>query len=669
MTLRSCIVLLLISVLPHTMAAQTPHTDTTAAAGDSVRPYRLSPVIVTGTAVPERAALTGFGLSVIDAADLARKPGLYAADALRELPGATIDEAAGPGGPTIIRLRGGEEVFTQILFDGVRVNQNGGFFDMQGLTLTNVQRVEVARGPQSGLYGSSAVSGVVQFITPQGQAGPPRYELSTEAGAAAEYGGSFRSTITTGGGSAHLRYSAGTGVTYARGVFAAPHNTWTHDGSLRLDALPTPPWRVTGNFRFVNVDGMLPVRDPGATRVPLDSNARNSRDRVVASLEAAYSPSPRVKHRLTTAHYREYFVYEDQYDAVAESTSYPFFVFDANFLLKSQLTRTTVGYDGSLQLGDLNRPRPFRLAYGALWEREGLLDRQRGDYGDSDTPFDRPNTAAYAEAHLPLTTRLNLQVGTRLDKYEGLPAELSPRGNAVFEVIPGTLALRGAGGRAYKAPNLQQQYAESPFIQGNPDLRPETSTSWEVGAEVRAAGGILTVTYFRQTYRDLIRTVAQENDTRQINRNLGSARSSGLEWSLRYEAGGRWRAGLDGSWLTTEILENAGLSPDEYPIGGALPFRPRNNAAAYVGVSPSSRMFAQVRVAYHGAQVVLSERFSGNRVWLDPYVVAGMYATFELSPRATVYGRIDNVLGTDYATAFDRPGAPRMAALGFRFGS
>jgi vitamin B12 transporter len=497
MTLRSFILLLLIATLPAAAGAAQAPADTGKPARDSLAAYRLSPVIVTGTAVPVRAAVAGFGLTVLSAADLARKPGLYAADAMRELPGATIDEAAGPGGPTIIRLRGGEEVFTQILFDGVRVNQNGGFFDMQGLTLTNVERVEIARGPQSGLYGSSAVSGVVQFITPQGQVGPARYELSTEAGTAERYGGAFRSAITTSGGTEHLRYSAGTGVTYARGLFAAPHDTWTRDGSLRLDALPADAWHLTGNVRFANVDAHLPVRDPGATRVPLDSNARNSRDRVLTSLEARYEPNRRVTHRLNTAHYREYFVYEDQYDAVAESTSYPFFVFDANFLLKSQLDRTTFGYDGSVQLGDLDRPRPYRLAYGALWEHEGLTDRQRGDYGDSDISFDRPNAALYLEAHAPLTARLNTLVGARLDKYEGLPAELSPRASATFELVPGIAALRAAGGRAYKAPNLQQQYAESPFIRGNPDLRPETSTSWEVGAELRGAGGVLTVTYFR----------------------------------------------------------------------------------------------------------------------------------------------------------------------------
>src|SRR5688500_20401294 len=89
---------------------------------------------------------------------------MYLSDALRSHSGGHIEESAGPGGPTILRLRGGEEVFTQTLLDGVQLNQNGGFFDFQGLMLTNVARIEVLRGPQSALYGSTAMSGVVQKI-------------------------------------------------------------------------------------------------------------------------------------------------------------------------------------------------------------------------------------------------------------------------------------------------------------------------------------------------------------------------------------------------------------------------------------------------------------------------------------------------------------------------
>ena len=130
--------------------------DTTTAVGDStdvpLPTDVLAAITVTGVLNPAPRNRLGFALSVITPQNLLAEPRLYAADALRLLPGAFIDEANGPGGPTIIRLRGGEEVFTQILMDGVQLNENGGFFDFLGYTLTNVDRIEVARGPQSAIY-------------------------------------------------------------------------------------------------------------------------------------------------------------------------------------------------------------------------------------------------------------------------------------------------------------------------------------------------------------------------------------------------------------------------------------------------------------------------------------------------------------------------------------
>ena len=187
--------------------------DTTSVAPDSAdAPLRtdvLEAITVTGVLSPTPLNRLGFALSVITSEALRAEPRAYAADALRTLPGAFIDEAAGPGGPTIIRLRGGEEVFTQILMDGVQLNENGGFFDFQGYTLTNVDRIEVARGPQSAMYGSSAVSGVVHFITRAGMVGRPRFELTSEGGGASEHGGTFRTTLTAAGGTPNLRYSGG----------------------------------------------------------------------------------------------------------------------------------------------------------------------------------------------------------------------------------------------------------------------------------------------------------------------------------------------------------------------------------------------------------------------------------------------------------------------------
>ena len=193
-----CMALMATDVPAVGAAAQRP--DPTAVVQDSsdARLGRdtLETITVTGVLSPAPRSRLGYAISVLTRSDLLAEPRLFAAEALRRLPGAFIDEANGPGGPTIIRLRGGEEVFTQILMDGVQLNENGGFFDFLGVPLTNVDRIEVARGPQSAMYGSSAVSGVVQFVTRSGTVGRPRFELTTEGGGASRNGGSFGTTVT-----------------------------------------------------------------------------------------------------------------------------------------------------------------------------------------------------------------------------------------------------------------------------------------------------------------------------------------------------------------------------------------------------------------------------------------------------------------------------------------
>jgi vitamin B12 transporter len=665
MTTRELMTVALLTVAAAAVAAQEPDSGAVAPPDSVPRAVRLRGILVTGAKTPVAAERVGYAVTVVTSADLAAERSLYAADALRDLPGAFIDEAAGPGGPTIVRLRGGEEVFTQIIMDGVMINQNGGFFDFQGFPLTNVERIEVARGPQSAVYGSSAVSGVVQFVTRRGAPGPLRVELVTEGGGAEEHGGTFRGGAIASGGTPVLQYSAGAGATYSRGIYRLPHDTWTRDASVRLDVTPSGAFSVSSLFRYVGLESNLPVRDPGARRVPQDPNARNERDRFIASLTAAWSPSRRWTHELRTSVYREDFLFQDRRDGVP-ADSFDFFIFDADFALDSDLWRPTVEYVGSYTVNVSGLLEDLTLTYGGVWQRETLTDRTSGEFGDGRLSLGRHSAAAFAEMRAHFADRVDLLAGARLEKFAGFTAELTPRASAVLHAVPGALAFRVAAGRAYKAPNLQEQYLENPFIDSNPDLQPETSTSWEVGADVRLAGEVLSLgaTYYRQRFDNLIRTVAQENSTKQINRNLGASRAQGIEWNVRLRPMPWWVLGVDGAWVDTEILDNTGLNPEEFPLGRGLPFRPRYTTSTFLELVPVEPLQVLLRGTWVGAQTVLTERFSGDRTNLKPYLLPGFTANYALTPRLTLYTRVENLFDAYYKTAFDRPGIPLTAAAG-----
>jgi outer membrane receptor for ferrienterochelin and colicin len=441
-----------------------------------------------------------------------------------------------------------------------------------------------------------------------------------------------------------------------------PHDTETGEAAVRLDALPTDALRLDWVYRFAGVDSKLPVRDPGATRAPLDPNARNERDRQVTALTAHFLSSPGWQHRLRASYCGEDFLYDDRKDDVPPSPE--FFVFDANFSLDGRLARPALEYSADVRLGGGGGV----FTYGASWERERLRDRTAGDFGASRQVLRRSSRAGFAEVQLRPSARIDVLAGLRAEKYEGLEVSVTPRASAVVQLEPDALSLRLAAGRAYKAPKLQEQFLDNPFIVSNPDFEPETSTSVEAGLDLSGRGGFTAgLTLFRQDYRDLIRAVGLEDGTgRQQNRNLGVSRAQGVEWRAAYRAE-RWAASTSGTWLRTEIRDAAGLPPGSFPEGEALPFRPSVVAGASLELDVTDRFRALVRADAMGRQIVRSARFSGRRVTLDPYVLTGLVLNWDATTRWQLYARIDNLLGAEYETGYDRRGLPATAALGFRW--
>ena len=291
---------------------------------------------------------------------------------------------------------------------------------------------------------------------------------------------------------------------------------------------------------------------------------------MITSLVARFQPTRAWSHRLRLSRYDEDFLYEDQRDGLEIPESAGFFVFDASFQFRNDLVRSTAEYGGMVRVG-----RPGGLAadltYGAQWEKESLENQITGDFEDQ-LSLARSSLAGYGEVRLDPTSRLGLMAGVRVERYQGLDAEWTPRGSLVWHADPDRLTVRAAAGRAYKAPNLQQQYVNNPFIVANPSLAPERSSSVEAGVDVRTTDGRLTLsaTVFSQRFRDLIRTVAVSGSTKQTNRNIGSSSARGIEWNAALLMTPVWSLEGEGAWVRTEVLENEGLNPVEYPGGESL---------------------------------------------------------------------------------------------------
>src|SRR5207249_7759284 len=142
----------------------------------------LKPIVVTATRVPVAADLVASAVTVLRGADLVAQGIRTVADALQTVPGAHIVETGSYGGQTSLFMRGGESDYVKVLLDGVPLNDAGGGIDLAHLTTDNVDRIEVVRGPVSVLYGSDAVTGVVQIFTRRGEGQTPRVGAELQAG-------------------------------------------------------------------------------------------------------------------------------------------------------------------------------------------------------------------------------------------------------------------------------------------------------------------------------------------------------------------------------------------------------------------------------------------------------------------------------------------------------
>jgi vitamin B12 transporter len=652
-------------LLPAAAVGQEP-TRGDSSRSDTTQARLLQPVVITGSRVPTRADQLGFAVSAIDLGELRAEPAAFAVTPLAWAPGIAVDQGAGVGGPTVLRLRGGEEPFTQVMFDGVPINLTGGFLDLQGLTLTNVERVEVVRGPLSAQYGSSAISGVVQFVTRRGRMGPPRYEVIGEGGTAAENGGQARSQVSVAGGSRTVQYSLGGGYAYARGIYDLPHDLTTGDLSGRLDVALSDGWSVDATARYMDISSNLPVRDQGITRVPLDPNQRDDRTRLIAATGIGFDPNSTWHNRVSYSAMRDDFTYIDEMDGL-DPADYPFFVFDFDFQLRSVLWRHSAEYVGTNQVR-LGGQSTIDISYGASAQWEDLAVEQMGDFGDENSTYDRDNQAAFAELQGNVGPRVRYLTGARLEKFTGLSAQVIPRANVLVSVIGNTLALRAAVGKAFKAPNLQQQFLVNPFTDPNPDLEPETSVSWEVGAVGTATGIGLSggVTFFHQSFEDLIRLVPTMDGTKSTNDNVGAARSLGVEFEVQRWWSERILTGLNLTWIDAEVTDNTGLPGNLYPVGSKLTAVPNVSGNLLLDWGVTDRLRIASRARYVGGQEVLTDRFSGDRVELDPYVLLGLTVHYRFVGQITGYVRGENLLDVSYETAYDRPGIPATVAVGVR---
>ncbi|MFI5213389.1 MAG: TonB-dependent receptor, partial [Gemmatimonadales bacterium] len=270
----------------------------------------LTPIVVTATRSPSPSSELSNAVTVLDGLDLERAGIATVSDAVRSLAGVAIVQNGSFGGVTSLFLRGGESNYVRVLVDGVPVNGTGGYLDLANVSTLNVERIELVRGPSSVLYGSDAVSGVMQIFT--------RRPSVTHTSVTVR-GGTYGSTdlgFETSMGGRQAGASLGLEQSTTDGIYAFnnAYRNGTASGSLRLAPDAQTDVLVTARYS----DALLHYPTDGMGAV-VDSSQYATSRRLTASLDAGHRLSARVEARVLLGYNEERTRTEDAQDNAADT--------------------------------------------------------------------------------------------------------------------------------------------------------------------------------------------------------------------------------------------------------------------------------------------------------------------------------------------------------------
>jgi len=592
-----------------------------ALAQQSQDTLQLKPVVITATRAAVPSVLVPAATTVLRGADLEARGVRTVAQALQLVPGAHIVETGSYGGQTSLFMRGGENDYVKVLVDGVPMNQPGGGLDLAHLTTDNVDRIEVVRGPASVLYGSDAVTGVVQIFT---RAGTGRTLLGADARAGTY--GSNQLGVDLEGGTSVAGYSIRVSRFASDGLY--PVNNEYRNGVISGRLRLTPDERTEASLSYRYGDDLYHFPTNGLGE-PADSNQRSAERGPLASLSLRHSIG--AIEFTTQATWREARqLFNDEPDSPGE---------DGTFWSNDYVRRAGAG------LLLTWRPRgegSTALSAGVEYEDERQRGRSEfsvvfGTFPDS-IDVQRWTTGYYAQAVLDVRP-FAITAGGRLDDNSQFDTHGTYRVGIVLHPR-GETRLRGSLGTGFKEPTFFENFAHG-FVTGNPNLKPERSTSWEAGIDRSLAAGRWTIaaTYFDQRFRDLI----DFNDSTYFN--VPGANSRGMELDLNGIITPAFAVAVRYTFLHTNVsTAGADSSADALFVPGKpLLRRPAHSFAPEVGMYLGGQTRVTLGVRWVGSRDDLdfNRPFGSRRVTLDAYTHVNVAAEYTL-PWIQLTAKIEN---------------------------
>lgn len=640
---RSSLSLLFLTLYPLALGAQ--------AADSTTLPRIVVTATRTDSPIGGRVATT----HVLDGAALRNAGVRDVAEALRFVPGAFLVRSGGPGAQSSLFLRGGESDYVRVLVDGVAMNEPGGAIDLASYALDDVERIEVVRGPSSVLYGSDAMTGVIQIFTRHGRTG----RQAEVAGGGGTFG-TLNGSVSLGAGGNSWSATAGYARRHSNGTLAF-NNAYRNDvlnGRLTWQGASGPRLSLAGR----SFDDEFHYPTDGSGNI-VDRNAWRSDRRSSAAFDAeqAISAWGRVLLSLTALDGRG--LTDDARDGPADSSGLHTYRNRGSVRRRVADTRVEV----------LALPHAV-ITVGSEWSRESQRSRDSSNFAPTVNRFgaERTNRAAYAQ-WVQEAGRVEFVAGGRYDDNDVFGVFRTARAGAAARLWNGA-NLRGSMGSAFKAPTFLEQF-NTAFTIGNVGLRPERSRSMEFGFRQSLVNGRVDagITWFDQRFRDLIQYTFVAAD-RPNYFNVAAASSRGVELESRARVS-IFQLSSAATFLRTRV-DDAGFdsgSGATFVLGKRLLRRPSRTFTLGIVAQPAPRVRIDLTALRVGTREDLDfSTFPATPLFLHPYtrIDAGMQVSLAPGTRAgetlSVLLRADNLSGARYDEIHGFPAPGRSFFAGFR---
>lgn len=580
----------------------------------------LDQIVVSATGTPTPAREIASSVTVVTAREIEQQQRRTLPQALAAVPGLNVVQIGGPGGQTSVFMRGTNSNHVKVLIDGIEANDPSTpnrSFDFGSMLTDDIERIEVLRGPQSGLYGANALGGVISITTKRGD-GPPKVTARVEAGSH----GTFNQAAGFSGGDDRFNYAFNLAHTRSDSTDSVPpqlippgvkvrpnaYDAYTYSGRLGFALTDTLSVNWAGRY----TDGQFrSAYDSGFPSKPTPYRALSNYAQAFTRGEIVWDPfGGRFVNRFGVS-------YSNQDRSNRSPNAFGILGRPTENLGE----RTKVDWRGDFEIA-----KGHMLIGGLSYERERIET--------TNLTASNGNKAGYLEYQGNIADRFFVAANIRHDHDDSYGGHTTYRVAPAY-IVPGTdTKLKASYGTGFKAPTLSElfiDYRPGFNFFGNPNLKPEESRGWDIGFEQPLFDKRLQfgATWFQNDIENLIVT----NTARNSYANIGKARTKGVEAFAALEISPQLR--IRGDYTFTLAKDEIGRQE--------LLRRPRHKASGTLTWTPMEKLSLSATLIYVGSWVDGNRDFSVSRLNAKGAALVNLAAEYKATDKVTVFGRIDNL--------------------------